>query len=97
MHPNSRTHGLPALALLLIVPALAQMPAHLVQSRFATPEEAAQALREAAKAKDQTALTAIFGPDRAKLLTGDPVEDNSALEHFPRRHLAGVIQTGEGD
>jgi hypothetical protein len=92
MHPNSRTHGLPALALLLIGSlligaALAQTPAPVVQSRFATPEEAVQALKEAAKAKDQTALTAIFGPDRAKLLTGDAVEDNSALEHFAA-HLA---------
>ncbi len=52
------------------------------QTRFATPEEAVKALVHAAQAKDQTALTAIFGPDRAKLLTGDPVEDGKALERF---------------
>jgi len=52
------------------------------QTRFATPEEAVEALAHAAQAKDQTALTAIFGPDRAKLLTGDPVEDGNALERF---------------
>ena len=52
------------------------------QSRYATPEEAVQALARATQAKDQAALTAIFGPDRAKLLTGDPVTDNNALAHF---------------
>jgi hypothetical protein len=52
------------------------------QTRFATPEEAVEALAHAADAKDQTALTAIFGPDRAKLLTGDPVADGNALERF---------------
>jgi Protein of unknown function (DUF2950) len=49
---------------------------------FATPEDAMQALVDAAKTKDQSALTAIFGPDRSKLLSGDPVEDNNALQHF---------------
>ncbi|HTC91970.1 MAG TPA: DUF2950 domain-containing protein [Terriglobales bacterium] len=49
---------------------------------FATPEDAMQALVDAAKTKDQAALTAIFGPARSKLLSGDPVEDNNALQHF---------------
>jgi hypothetical protein len=52
------------------------------QARFATPEEAVAALARAAQAKDQTALAVLFGPDRSKLLTGDPVEDNKALERF---------------
>ena len=52
------------------------------QTRFSTPEDAVQALVNAAKAKDQAALTAIFGPDREKLLTGDPVEDSNALGRF---------------
>jgi len=72
-----------ALALLLIAPRLAaQKAAAPSQTRFATPEEAVETLARAAQGKDQTALTAIFGPDRAKLLTGDPVEDNKALERF---------------
>jgi hypothetical protein len=74
-----------ALALLLAPPApAAPKPASAAsnQTRFTTPEEAVEALAHAAKAKDQTALTAIFGPDRAKLSTGDPVEDNNALERF---------------
>ncbi|MGD0200884.1 MAG: DUF2950 domain-containing protein [Bryobacteraceae bacterium] len=52
------------------------------QTLFSTPEDAVTALVNAAKAKDQAALTAIFGPDRERLLSGDPVEDASALEHF---------------
>jgi DUF2950 family protein len=72
-----------ALALLFaaLTPAAQKAPASN-QTRFAAPEEAVEALARAAKTKDQTALTAIFGPDRAKLLTGDPVEDNGALERF---------------
>ena len=72
-----------ALVALLASPTLgAQKAPASNQTRFATPEEAVEALAHAAKANDQTALTAIFGPDRAKLLTGDPVEDNNALERF---------------
>jgi len=72
-----------ALTLLLVLPGLAaQKAAAASQTRFAAPEEAVEALAHAAKAKDQAALTAIFGPDRAKLLTGDAVEDNNALERF---------------
>ncbi|HXM41683.1 MAG TPA: DUF2950 domain-containing protein [Bryobacteraceae bacterium] len=71
------------LALLPGAPALrAQKAEGSSQTRFATPEEAVEALARAAIAKDQAALTSIFGPERAKLLTGDPVEDNSALERF---------------
>ncbi len=52
------------------------------QQLFATPEEAMRALGNAAKAKDQAALTAIFGPEREKLLSGDPVEDSRGLERL---------------
>jgi hypothetical protein len=71
-----------ALALLLGHAPAAQKAAAANQIRFASPEEAVEALAHAAQAKDQSALAAIFGPDRDKLLTGDPVEDNSALERF---------------
>jgi hypothetical protein len=80
MHPLpccwTKTRGL------LLAAALALPLALPGQTRFATPEEAVTALASAARAKDQTVLTAIFGPDRAKLLTGDPVQDNHALERF---------------
>jgi len=75
-----------AFFLLLGWPALAaHKPAASDQARFASPEEAVTALVQAAQAKDQAALTRIFGPDRAKLQTGDPVADNNALEHFAIR------------
>ncbi|MGA2436650.1 MAG: DUF2950 domain-containing protein [Bryobacteraceae bacterium] len=54
----------------------------IIQSSFTTPEDAVKALAEAARTKDQAAMTKIFGPEREKLLTGDPVEDNNALEHL---------------
>jgi hypothetical protein len=72
-------------ALLFALPILAgQTSTATQQARFASPESAVEALAHAALAKDQTELTAIFGPDRAKLLTGDPVEDNNALDRFAR-------------
>jgi hypothetical protein len=52
------------------------------QKVFATPEDALRALGEAVKAANQDELTAIFGPDRETLLSGDPVQDRKALEHF---------------
>lgn len=56
--------------------------AALSQTLFASPEEALQALASAAKAKDHSALGAIFGPEHEKLVSGDPVEDNNAIERF---------------
>ncbi len=52
------------------------------QKLFATPEAALQALVIAAKASDDKALAAIYGPDREKMMTGDPVEDANALKRF---------------
>ena len=61
-------------------PATASEPS--TQRFFATPEDALRALGEAVKVADQAELTAIFGPDRERLLSGDPVEDRKALEQF---------------
>jgi hypothetical protein len=75
----------PALLVLLWIGTLGAGSVHGAppkQRRFATPEEALQALGKAAKAADQAELTAIFGPDREKLLSGDPVEDANALKRF---------------
>ena len=52
------------------------------QTLFATPEAAMQALAKAAKAADQKEMTAILGPDREKLLSGDPVEEANGLKRF---------------
>jgi hypothetical protein len=62
--------------------ALAAPAAPPKQRRFASPEEALQALGKAVKAADQAEMTAIFGPDREKLLSGDPVEDANALKRL---------------
>lgn len=61
------------------------------QTTFSTPEEAMQAVVEAAKTKDGAALKRIFGPDDDRLLSGDPVEDNKDLEDF----AAAVSESAE--
>ena len=54
-----------------------------VQKTFASPAEAGAAFHDAAKAGDQVALTAIFGPDVTEVLfSGDPVKDRNALTQF---------------
>jgi Protein of unknown function (DUF2950) len=52
------------------------------QRLFTAPEEAIKALTEAAKAKDQAALAAVFGSDYETLLSGDEIQDNRELERF---------------
>ncbi len=53
------------------------------QTLFSTPEEAMKALADAAKAKDRTALAAIFGANaQQQLLSGDPVQDNHEMDEF---------------
>jgi hypothetical protein len=71
-------------SLLTLASGVGQSPAPR-QTLFSTPEQVVQALEEAADAKDQAALTAIFGPEREKLLSGDPVEDSNALNRFAAR------------
>ena len=55
------------------------------QRLFATPQEAVQELIQAVKTADQEKLSAIFGPEREKLLSGDAVEDANALKGFGER------------
>jgi Protein of unknown function (DUF2950) len=52
-----------------------------VQSTFASPDEALQAL-VAARDKDRVALAKLFGSDYDQLLSGDEVEDNKDLAEF---------------
>lgn len=53
------------------------------QKTFASPADAGAALFEAARAGDQNALLAIFGPDgREILFTGDEVEDKNHMQDF---------------
>jgi Protein of unknown function (DUF2950) len=53
------------------------------QTTFATPEEAGQALQNAARNGDEVALAHILGPDAWNALnSGDPKEDKAALASF---------------
>ncbi|HEY1525380.1 MAG TPA: DUF2950 domain-containing protein [Candidatus Angelobacter sp.] len=73
------------LVLLLLVTALPARSATAMEGKqklFATPEDAKQALVNAAKTKDRASLAEIFWPDNDKLLSGDPVQDNHELEQF---------------
>ncbi|HVN76097.1 MAG TPA: DUF2950 domain-containing protein [Thermoanaerobaculaceae bacterium] len=67
------------------------------QKLFATPEAAVQALVAAAKAGDQKQLTAIYGPEREKLLSGDAVEDANALKGFAERLAKSATLEKAGD
>jgi hypothetical protein len=53
-----------------------------VQTTFASPDAALQALVAAAKDKDRAALAKLFGSDYDQLLSGDEVEDNKDLAEF---------------
>lgn len=54
----------------------------LAQSSYSSPDDAMQALVTAVKAKERSALAAIFGPDHEQLLSGDEVEDANDLDDF---------------
>jgi hypothetical protein len=53
-----------------------------VQTTFESPDDALQALVAAAKNKDRSALSKLFGPDYDQLLSGDQVEDDKDLAEF---------------
>ncbi len=67
------------------------------QRLFSSPDEALQAMVAAAKAKDHTALKAIFGPITRDLEPGDPVEEAAEFEHFVRHVQEGVELVKEGE
>ncbi len=86
---QQRTPRILSIVVLLSVGAFCAATTALAASKtaagpalFATPEAAMQALANAAKNADQAAMTAILGPDREKLMSGDPVEDANALKRF---------------
>lgn len=57
------------------------------QKTFATPEEAVQALVEAAKANDTGQILVILGSEARQLVfSGDEVEDKAMLERFARAY-----------
>jgi len=74
------------LMLALAVP-IACKSKELELTGYATPDDAANALITAAKAGDQNALLAIFGPESKDLLySGDPVEDKNVAKAFVSRY-----------
>jgi DUF2950 family protein len=52
------------------------------QASYSSPDDALQALVTAAKEKDHSALTKLFGSDYNQLLTGDAEEDSKDLSDF---------------
>ena len=68
------------------------------QKAFATPEEAFQALADAAKANDTKALATLLGPnDRDLVGSGDPVADKAARERFAAEYAEKHAVTKDGD
>jgi hypothetical protein len=54
-----------------------------VQRSFASPEDAGAAVLAAARAEDQAALSAIFGPDAKEIISsGDAVKDQENMRDF---------------
>jgi hypothetical protein len=97
-HKSNLTSGAPAQSTALILLAVlctagcsVKKPAETTASPsptvFATPEEAGQALRSAASAKDESGLTKIMGPGSEAILhSGDAAEDQATLESFVAKY-----------
>lgn len=63
-------------------PAAAEGP-----QSFASPDNAGQAIYNAAKNEDSNGLAVIFGPDAKELIfSGDPVQDKAGLDLFASRY-----------
>lgn len=55
---------------------------HAAQARYATPQQAVDALAAAARTGDSAALGKVLGPRYPALQTGDAAEDDKALQRF---------------
>jgi hypothetical protein len=67
-------------------------------AHYPTPDEAIQALLDAAAAPEGGALAKVLGPDAADLGSGDPVADANALEDFLALAEEAVnIEQDDGD
>jgi hypothetical protein len=73
----------------------AAQPAQALQT-FASPDDAARALKAAADAKDYAALIKLFGPDLQDLSTGDAVQDTNNAKRFATAMDQGYKLTKEG-
>jgi hypothetical protein len=72
-------------------------PADVKQQVFSSPEDAKNALINAAKTKDQTALGAMFGPEYVTLRSGDEVQENKELERFAAALDKSALVQKNGD
>lgn len=52
------------------------------QRTFASPQDAAQALADAAKARDRKQIKSLFGPEIKRLESGDERQDDDDLQRF---------------
>ena len=83
---------------LLVVTAAWTQRASAAQHVFETPEAAAQALIDAAKANDEKALIDIFGTKHRDLVaTVDRVADQEAREKFARDAAEYLVLRHDGD
>jgi len=55
------------------------------RTHFGTAEEALQALKQAAAARDRDTLKKIFGPQLQRIDSGDPVQDSADFDSFAQR------------
>lgn len=60
------------------------------QQVFESDTAARDALLAAAKAKDKDAVRRMFGPVHQEIVSGDPVADARAFEHFVKRAAEGM-------
>ena len=67
------------------------------ERRFASPDEAMNALAAAAKAKDTNALHAIFGPEAHDLVSPDVVQATNEFAAFVRRLMEKIELVRESD
>lgn len=76
-----------AMALLVLAAAALQAGQPDAQRRFASPEQAVEALLAATQAGGDTALLDILGPDATDLIhSGDPVADRNGRTRFARAY-----------
>src|ERR1700722_4559643 len=64
---------------------------------FAAPDDAMKALQAAAAAREQSAMTEIFGAEFRELQTGDKVQDANHLQKFADAVAQGCKPVPEGD
>ncbi|MFO0872704.1 MAG: DUF2950 family protein [Phycisphaerales bacterium] len=80
-----------------IAPAASRVP-NAAQTLFDSPQAAVDALAAAARSQDRAALQRIFGPDHAKLGTGDAAEDDRNLQRFSAAlaQQTEIVDVGDG-